>query len=311
MKGQQFVLSEKLVAAIHESLGGFHAGYRAVHARGRIYRATFTATPEAREISRAAHLQGATIPATVRFSFGSGDPNAPPAKVLGMATKFFLPNGLTTDLVCLNLPQFPARSPEEVIALLQALRPTQNGAPDQAKVGAFLQSRPAAALVFKTVMAMPIPTSLTQTRFSAFHAFCFVNVENERRYARYHWEPANAADGVTEDAVISDDPDALFARLEERLRSAAVGFDLVLQFATPGDPLDDPSAPWPSERERVTIGRLEVIARTSNDELGDPIMVHDPTRVTDGIECPDDPILHARRGAYEVSVAERMRTAAT
>ena len=34
-------------------------------------------------------------------------------------------------------------------------------------------------------------------------------------------------------------------------------------------------------------------------------MVHDPTRVTDGIETSDDPILHARRGIYETSVAHR------
>jgi catalase len=34
-------------------------------------------------------------------------------------------------------------------------------------------------------------------------------------------------------------------------------------------------------------------------------MLHDPTRVTDGIETSDDPILQARRGIYETSVAHR------
>jgi catalase len=34
-------------------------------------------------------------------------------------------------------------------------------------------------------------------------------------------------------------------------------------------------------------------------------MLHDPTRVTDGIETSDDPILQARRGVYEASVAHR------
>ena len=44
---------------------------------------------------------------------------------------------------------------------------------------------------------------------------------------------------------------------------------------------------------------------TTTEEIGDPVMMHDPTRVTDGIELSDDPILAARRGIYEVSVAHR------
>jgi catalase len=37
--------------------------------------------------------------------------------------------------------------------------------------------------------------------------------------------------------------------------------------------------------------------------------VFDPTRVTEGILLTDDPILHARTGAYSVSVARRTATA--
>jgi catalase len=41
------------------------------------------------------------------------------------------------------------------------------------------------------------------------------------------------------------------------------------------------------------------------EELGDPEMNHDPTKVTDGIELNDDPIIEARRGVYEASAAYR------
>lgn len=34
-------------------------------------------------------------------------------------------------------------------------------------------------------------------------------------------------------------------------------------------------------------------------------MLHDPTRLTDGIEASDDPILAVRRGVYELFVALR------
>jgi hypothetical protein len=34
-------------------------------------------------------------------------------------------------------------------------------------------------------------------------------------------------------------------------------------------------------------------------------MLHEPTRLTDGIEASDGPFLAVRRGVYEVSVAHR------
>jgi catalase len=66
-------------------------------------------------------------------------------------------------------------------------------------------------------------------------------------------------------------------------------------------PIDDPTAPWPDDRPRVRIGRLEIVRTTTVEEIGDPVMLHDPTRLTDGIEASDDPILAVRRGVYEIS----------
>ena len=100
-------------------------------------------------------------------------------------------------------------------------------------------------------------------------------------------------------------PSYLFEEYEARLRKAPVVFDLVLQLAGDGDPTDDPNAPWPENRPHVKIGRLELTRPTTVEEIGDPVMMHDPTRLTDGIEPSDDPVLAVRRGVYEVSVAYR------
>jgi catalase len=48
-----------------------------------------------------------------------------------------------------------------------------------------------------------------------------------------------------------------------------------------------------------------IVRTTTVEEIGDPVMLHDPTRLTDGIEASDDPILAVRRGVYEISVAHR------
>ena len=85
-----------------------------------------------------------------------------------------------------------------------------------------------------------------------------------------------------------------------------MAFRLELQLARDGDPVDDPSAIWPDDRERVVVGRLELVRPITDAEIGDPVMTHDPTRLTDGIGAsPDDQIIAVRRGAYLLSVAER------
>ena len=54
---------EQGVAVIHQRFGR-HAGYRALHAKGIVCGGTFTATPEAASLTRAAHMQGTPTPVT-------------------------------------------------------------------------------------------------------------------------------------------------------------------------------------------------------------------------------------------------------
>lgn len=306
MNSHQYRLATQLVDLIHENFQGFHPGYRGVHAQGRYYTGTFTATPEARQLSRAVHFQGGSVPVTVRHSNSvSGNPFGP-ATAVSMATRFYLPDGTVTDLIAIPISRFFTRTPEETLEALQTGRPDPaTGKPDQAKIKQFLATRPWIAQAVELALNAPAAVSFARTAFHAIHAFRFVNAANEAVYARYHWEPEAGVAGQPLEELQKRPPSHLFEELEERLRQAPVKFDLVLQLAGPGDPLDDPNAPWPDDRRRVTVGRLAITAPTTIEEIGDPVMMHDPTRVTDGIELSDDPILAARRGIYEVSVAHR------
>ncbi|MET1002054.1 MAG: catalase, partial [Acidimicrobiia bacterium] len=93
-------LSERLVASINASYG-VHPGHRAAHAKGVLCAANFTATAAAARLSRAPHLRGGEVRAHVRFSNGSGDPTAPDTArdARGLAVKFYLADGTTTDVV--------------------------------------------------------------------------------------------------------------------------------------------------------------------------------------------------------------------
>jgi catalase len=81
-------LAEAAVDAINE-VSGRHPRHRAAHAKGIVCQGRFTEAAGARRLTRAAHMQGEPVPATVRFSNGGGDPNVPDhaAEGRGMAVK--------------------------------------------------------------------------------------------------------------------------------------------------------------------------------------------------------------------------------
>lgn len=307
MSHLDFYRSNKLVELLREGVGGNHPGYRAVHAQGRFYAGTFTGTPEGKRLTRAAHIQADNVPVTVRCSPSvSGDPVALAGNITAMSTKFYLPDGQVTDLVAVNIPVFLVKTPDEMIEFLSAFRPDPaTGRQDAEKIQAFLANHAAAARAYAVLQQQPAPVSFAQTAYHAIHAYRFVNERGEGRFARYHWEPEAGVAGESIAELQARPRDYLYQELEERLGRGPVAFSLVLELAEDGDPTDDSTAPWPEGRQRVTIGRLEITCQTSPEELGDRVMVHDPTRLTDGIELSDDPILIARRGIYAASVAAR------
>ena len=302
-----FYHSAELVAAVHRAEGGIFETFRAAHAFGRIYEGTFTATPIAKTISRAAHFQGTPVRVTARLSGKSGDPNKNPSNIVAMATKFYLPDGTVTDLIAITLQSFFARTPEEFLEFTEASTPdAATGQPDLNKIKAFAAGHPNTARLLKSLLTQPALVSFAQVTYRPLHAFYFVNAEGSGRWARYNWEPEAGFAGQPIQELAKQPHDYLYEEFEKRLSSGPVAFRLELELAQDGDPVDDPSAKWPDGRERVVVGRLELTRRITEAEIGDPVMMHDPTAVTDGIEVSlDDQIIAVRRGAYLKSVAER------
>src|SRR5205823_9096298 len=292
---------------VHRDAGGIFAGFRAAHAYGRIYAGTFVATPVAKTLSRAAHFQGTRVPVTTRLSGASGDPTKEPSNVVAMATKFYLPDGTVTDLIGITLPVFFARTPEEFLAFTDAhTADPATGEPDVAKLKAFAAAHPNGGRFLLLMQKQPAVVSFAQVSYRPLHAYRFVNAAGVGRWARYHWEPEAGVASQPVEELAKQPRDYLYDEFERRLHRGAVVFRLELELGQEGDPVDDPSAIWPNGRERVVVGRLELLRPITEVENGDPEMMHDPTAVTDGIEVsPDDQIIAARRGAYLVSLAQR------
>jgi catalase len=300
--------SAKDVVDAISDISGSHPGHRAAHAKGIVCAGTFTASPGAKELSRAAHLQGDPVRVTVRFSNGSGDPTRPDGGNAGrgLAVKFYLPDGSRTDIVALTLPVFFVRNPDDFLAFTRARKPDpETGQPDLDKVGAFLAEHQEAVPAIQFQLGMAPPASRAQLRYYGLHAFRFLADGGGARYGRYRFEPEAGEAWLDAEEAKAKSPDYLEDDLRERMAAGPVSFALTVQLAEDGDPTDDPTVQWPEEREVVELGRLEVTGLDTEREHGDDVLVFDPTRVTDGIECSEDPILNFRPKAYSESVARR------
>lgn len=284
--------------------GGARPGCRALHAKGTLYRGTFTATPDALMLSRARHLDGSTVPALIRFSNGSGNPEQRDGAsgVRGMAVKFTLPDGSTTDVSAQTARLFVSSTPDGFIDLLKAMRP-----------GLTTPLRLAKHLLFHPGLlgALPIlreagrvPASYATIEYHGLHAFRWTASDGSARFVRYHLVPTAPEEYLSGSDAGHKDADFLTDELKARLDDGPVRFDFRVQIAGPTDSTVDPSAAWQST-QIVTVGTLSITGLDTEREHGDDIVVFDPMRVTDGIEPSDDPVLHFRTLAYSASVKLR------
>jgi catalase len=298
------VTPEQAIDAAGEAFGR-HPGYRAFHAKGTLLTGTFTATREAAELTRAPHLQGQPVPATIRVSNGAGNPRLPDfaPDVRGFAVKFELPDGSHTDIVAQTAPQFPVPTPEGFVELVAAFAPR----PSMAwRVPRFFTRYPSAARILaKAAPTLKPPPSYATCRYYALHAYRFLGSGGGSRYVRYIFVPETEQSRLNPAAAARRGRDYLQREIRDRLARGPVRFTLELQIAEPGDVTDDPSVVWPDHRRRVTAGTLEVTGLHANGEAAARTLVFDPVRVADGIELSDDPVLRFRPRAYSLSAEQR------
>lgn len=303
-------LDQQILDAL-DAIHGVHEGRRTQHAKGTLIAGTFTATSEAAGLSRAAHLQGDPVRVTVRFSNGASDPTEPDNSRRdgrGMAVKFYLPDGSTTDIVGLTLPVFFVRTAQDFLDFARA-RATdpETGKPDFAKIGEFVGAHPETGAALQLILpSLCAPLSYATCAYNSLHAFYLVDADGSRRAGRYRWEPEAGEHRVPDEEVDGRDADYLQTEIAERVAGEGAAFRLFFTLAEDGDDLADPTVAWPQERERVEFGRLELtgIDTTREQDPGD-VLVFDPARLTDGIDFTGDDIVKARSDVYALSVLRR------
>jgi catalase len=289
------------------TLFGSHTGYRINHAKGIIVTGTFTPSPGAAALSRAAHFAAVT-PVIVRYSDGTGLPtipdNNPHASPHGIAIRFTFPSGAYTDIVALAHNGFVVGTGEEFAEFLEAAAATKPDTPHPTPIEKFLHSHPR-ALKFATDPE-PNPVSFADLSWFGNNALTFVNAKGVRQAGRYKIVPVESPKFLDSAAAAKMPPNYLMDEITHRLAAKhPVQLRMFVQLANPGDPTADGSVVWPDDRKLVEMGVLTLTTVAPDNARLQRSLAFSPIFLTDGIQLADDPLISLRAAVYALSVARR------
>ena len=156
----------------------------------------------------------------------------------------------------------------------------------------------------------PWSSSYANTAYNGVHAFRFTSAVGDERYVRWSFQPQAAFEPLEVEQRQAAEANYLADELATRLAQGPVRWTLAVTLAEAGDPIEDPSQPWPETRTRVAAGSF-VLERAYAEADGDCRDINfDPTILPEGIAASADPVLAARSSAYSVSFNRRQREVA-
>lgn len=293
-----------------DTLEHFEPGYRRAHGKGICFAGTFRSTGKAASLSEARVFSQKEIPAIGRFSIGSGDPHAADnsTATVSMALLLTADDKSQWRMKLNNVPYFPTRNAEGFLAQRAAFAPDPaTGQPNPARVAAFFEEYPEARKAVERAATVPWPASFAGAEYNVVNAYILLAADGKRQPIRWSMRPHAAFTGLTVEQRAQVSHDFLLEEIAQRLAKEPLYWDLVLQLAEPGDPVDDPSQPWPAERRQVVAGTLEVTGVFDQADGACRDINFDPTLVPPGIALSNDPVLAARAGIYSHSYNARLR----
>jgi catalase len=291
---------------VMNKLWGRHPGIRANHAKGMVVEGTFVPSARAATLSKAPLFAAASVPVTVRFSDSTGLPElpdgAPPANPHGMGIQFRPPGGDEVDVVTNSLAFFPVATGEQFLELLQAIEASPQGAPKPTALDRFMAGHPAAPKAFGSAQT---PSSWARETYNGVDAFVFINAAGKRQAFRFRIDPEAGPEHLSEADAAKQEPDFLSKELAQRLASGPIKFRLMAQLANADDPTNDPTKPWPADREVADLGELTLTKAAGDQKAAAAQLRLLPNRLEPGIEMSDDPLIMARVQAYVISFGRR------
>jgi catalase len=291
-----------------EEVNGVYPGFRRNHAKGVCIAGHFASNGEGARLSKAAVFRPGQVPVFGRFSLAGGQPYIAdgPAAIRAMGLAIRPPDAEEWRVAMIDIPVFVVRDPEGFYQQLLASQPDPaTGKPDPAKMQDFVARHPETARALQIVQAKPFSSGFANAGYNSLHAFRFVNADGASTPVRWSMAAVDPFEPEPTAETAPQDKNYLFDAVIARIGQSPVQWRLVVTIAEAGDPTDDATIPWPSNRQHIEVGTL-TINHIESEAPGNCRDVNfDPLVLPAGIEPSDDPLLSARSAAYSASFTRR------
>ena len=302
----------KIVAALGNR-GGDPLGHRRNHSKGVCFTGRFQGNGAGAAYSTAPMLKKGSYPVIGRFAIAVGNPDASDLmeRVESMAVRIVAPDGQEWRSGMNNSPVFVVSTPAAFFSLTktQEIDP-RTGRPDQGATARFFATHPKSQAFAHWAKTAPWSGSWADETYNSLDAFYFVDARGKRHLVRWSMVPDASFVPVPYSQLVKEGPNFLTADLLKRLSQGPLTWHLIVTLAAPGDPSNDATVAWPSDRPKVDVGTLTITRE--EPEANGPCRDYnyDPTILPQGIEISDDPLLPARSAAYAKSFDLRTAEAA-
>lgn len=299
---------QRFTNAIEDGTGQAYPGFRRAHAKGICIAGYFEGNGRGVALSSARIFAPVRTPFVGRLSIAGGSPYGldGKARVRSMALELRSDDGQQWRMAMNSFPFFGVSTVQGFYDQTHANAPDPaTGKPDPATQAAFAQAHPEFARFAAWAKGAPWSTSWANTTYNGVNAFRFINASGAARNVRWSMQPQTPFAAMTPAQREAADADFLSEDLQARLAAAPLRWDMVVTLAQAGDPILDPSQPWPEQREHVIVGSVVVDASSPQTTGACRDINFDPLVLPTGVEGSGDPVLAARSAVYSVSFNRR------
>lgn len=301
-------LTQARIIDTFQEVNGIWPGFRRNHAKGVCIAGHFDSNGQGVRLSKAAVFRSGQLPVIGRFSLAGGQPYMPdgPAEVRAMGLAFRPPDGEEWRTAMIDIPVFIVKDAQGFTEQLLASRPDPaTGKPDPVKMKDFVARHPETARALQILQRNPFSSGFANATYNGLDAFRFVNAAGASTPVRWSMAAVDPFEPEPPAPAAAQDKNYLFDAVIARIAKGPLQWHLVVTVGQPGDPTNDATIPWPSNRQHVDVGTL-TIDHIESEAPGNCRDVNfDPLVLPSGIEPSDDPLLSARSAAYSTSFTRR------
>jgi catalase len=141
--------------------------------------------------------------------------------------------------------------------------------------------------------------------FNGLNAFRFINASGAVSWVRWSLTPVQPFEPSGAAGSQQAGTNYLFDSLIASIHRRPLEWHLVVTVSRAGDPTDDATIAWASDRAQVDVGTLTIDGVESDDTSPARDINFDPLVLPDGMAASDDPLLSARSAVYSQSFTRR------